>query len=199
MKKISLLIVLAVLPYLTIQAQSDKGDFTIAPQIGVNLSTYYSDFNYDARVSFAFGAVGEYYFSNRWSLRSGLLYNPMGAEDGLNIVDKLNYITIPLNANWHFGKNRNWYLNFGPGVSVLLNAESEFPDGSTLDIKDVVSSLDIGLMFGIGYKFDVSDNFQLYIDYQEYLGFLNIDDANNLPFSIANSRSSFNIGGVFSL
>ncbi|MBO3116337.1 PorT family protein [Winogradskyella sp. DF17] len=199
MKKLLLIVVLAVLPCLTIQAQSDSGDFTISPQIGVNLSTYSSDATYNSRISFAAGVIGEYYFSDRWSLRSGLLYNPMGAEDGLNIVDKLNYLTIPLNANWHFGKKRNWYLNFGPAVSFLLKAESEFPDGNTLDVKDVVSSLDVGLVVGIGYKFDVAENFQLNIDYQGYGGFIDIDDANNLPFSITNSRSSFNIGGVFSL
>jgi hypothetical protein len=68
-----------------------------------------------------------------------------------------------------------------------------------LDIKDFVTSFDIGLGVGIGYKFDITENFQLYIDYQGYGGFIDLDDANNIPFSITNSRSSFNIGGVFSL
>jgi hypothetical protein len=199
MKKLLLITVMAALPFMTVQSQSDKGDFTLAPQIGVNFSTYYSDADYNARTSFAAGVVGEYYLSDRWSLRSGLLYNPMGAEDGFDNVDKLNYLTIPLNANWHFGKNRNWYLNFGPAISFLMNAEAEFSDGSTLDIKDFVPSFDIGLGVGIGYKFDITENFQLYIDYQGYGGFIDLDDANNIPFSITNSRSSFNIGGVFSL
>ena len=199
MKKLLLITIMAVLPLLTVQSQSDKGDFTLAPQIGVNFSTYYSDADYNSRTAFAAGIVGEYYLSDRWSLRSGLLYNPMGTEDVLNNVDKLNYLTIPLNANWHFGKTRNWFLNFGPAVSFLLNAEAEFADGSTLDIKDAVASTDIGLVVGIGYKFDITENFQLYIDYQGYGGFIDLDDANNIPFSITNSRSSFNIGGVFSM
>ncbi len=196
MKKLLCIAVITVFGFSNICAQSDKGDFTLAPQLGVNLSTYASDASYDTRVSFSGGVVGEYYFNNRWSFRSGLLYDTKGAEDILNNVDKLSYLTIPLNANWHFGKNRNWYLNFGPGVSFLIDANAEV-SGMDIDIKDAITGFDFGLMLGIGYKFDVNDNFQIYIDYQGYGGFINVDDNNILPFDIRNSRSSFNIGGVF--
>ena len=202
MKKIVLVVAIAVFGFTTSNAQSDKGDFTLAPQIGVNLATYYagsSNVTFNNRNSFAGGLVGEYYFSNRWSLRSGLLYDPMGVKDGFDNVDKLNYLTIPLNANWHFGSNRNWYLNFGLGVAFLLSAEADLSDGTTVDLKDSVPGTDFGLMLGIGYKFDISDNFQLCIDYQGYGGFSNLDEANNLPFDVRNSRSSFNIGGIFNL
>lgn len=197
MKKLFLFI--SILCFSFISAQSDKGDFTLAPQLGVNLSTYYSDADFNMRTSFAAGVIGEYYFNDRWSLRSGFLYDPMGAEDAGNNIDKLNYLTIPINANWHFGSGRNWYLNFGLGLSFLLNAEGELADGSTLDIKDSVPNTDIGLILGIGYKFDISDNFQLSIDYQGFGGFTELDDVGNLPFDIRNTRSAFNIGGVFKL
>jgi opacity protein-like surface antigen len=202
MKHLVLLTIITCFGITKINAQSDKGDFTLAPQIGINLATYYagsSDVTFDNRNSFAGGLVGEYYFSDRWSLRSGLLYDPMGAIDGFDNVDKLNYLTIPLNANWHFGSNRNWYLNFGLGVAILLSAEVELSDGTTIELKDSIPGSDFGLMLGIGYKFNVSDNVQLYIDYQGYGGFSNLYEANNLPFDLRNSRSSFNLGCVFSL
>ncbi len=203
MKKIILsTLLITMFSLCTVNSQSDKGDFTLAPQIGINLATYYagsSDVTFNNRNSFSAGIVSEYYFNNRWSLRSGLLYDPMGAKDGFDNVDKLNYLTVPLNANWHFGSNRNWYLNFGLGLSFLLSAEGELSDGTTFDIKDNVPGTDFGLMIGIGYKFDISDNFQLYIDYQGYGGFTNLDEGNNLPFDVRNSRSAFNIGGVFKL
>jgi opacity protein-like surface antigen len=202
MKHLVLLTIITCFGITKINAQSDKGDFTLAPQIGINLATYYagsSDVTFDNRNSFAGGLVGEYYFSDRWSLRSGLLYDPMGAIDGFDNVDKLNYLTIPLNANWHFGSNRNWYLNFGLGVAILLSAEGELSDGTTIELKDSIPGSDFGLMLGIGYKFNVSDNVQLYIDYQGYGGFSNLYEANNLPFDLRNSRSSFNLGCVFSL
>jgi len=199
MKNFSLFLLVATLSIVTINAQSDKGDFTIAPQIGLNLSTFApsdTDFSYNSRTSFAGGAITEYYFNDRWSLRSGLLFDPMGAEDGAGNIDKLNYLTLPINANWHFGKNRNWYLNFGPAIGFLLNAETELGEGGTIDISEVVPGTDVGLMFGIGYKFDINEKVQLFIDFQGYGGFIDIDESDVLPFQIRNSRSAFNVGVV---
>ena len=74
------------------------------------------------RTSFNAGVIGEYYFSNRWSLRSGLVYDSKGSKvklSGEEYIDKLNYIAVPLHANWHFGSNRNWFLNFGPTLGFF--------------------------------------------------------------------------------
>ncbi|MGB1288154.1 MAG: hypothetical protein ACPG7F_16575, partial [Aggregatilineales bacterium] len=38
----------------------------------------------------------------------------------------------PIHANWHFGSNRNWYLNFGPTLGVLLDSKYEV-DGESYD------------------------------------------------------------------
>ena len=202
MRKLLCIAFLAVFAFTSVNAQNEKGDFTLAPQVGVNFSTYATDANgvsYDIRTSFTAGLVGEYYFSDRWSLRTGLLYDAKGAEDSFGNTDKINYLSIPINANWHFGKNRNWYLNFGPALSFVLNAETDMSDGTTIDIKDAVKGTDIGLALGIGYKFNVSENVQLSLDYQGLGGFTDIAEDGILPFSIRNSRSSFNVGVVFQL
>ncbi|WP_299336184.1 porin family protein [uncultured Psychroserpens sp.] len=199
MKKVLLIAVAAIFGMTTTNAQSDKGDFTLAPQIGVNISSYASDADFNTRTSIAGGVVAEYYFSDRWSFRSGLIYDAMGAEDSFGNIDKLNYITLPLNANWHFGSKRNWYLNFGPAVSFLASANAELTDGQEFDLKDFVPSTDIGLTIGIGYKFNIDENTQMYIDYQGYGGFTNLDDTDALPYDIRNSRSSFNVGVIFNL
>ncbi len=201
MKKLFLITALSIISVINTKGQSNQGDFTVAPQIGLNISTFFTDtdLDYKTKTGFTGGAIVEYYFSDRWSMRTGLLYDPMGAEDDFDNIDRLNYLTIPLNANWHFGKNRNWYLNFGLGLSFLLNAESELADGSTTDIKEIVPSSDVGLILGIGYKFDISDNLQLFIDYQSFGGIYNIDKEESLPYEIRNSRSAFNVGLVFLL
>ncbi len=184
MKKL-LLAAFTILCLSLTNAQSNAGEFTLAPQIGVNFSTYSSsDANYDLRTSFSGGVIGEYYFSDLWSLRSGLLYDSMGSKDSFDNVDKLNYLTIPINANWHFGKNRNWFLNFGPAVAFLLSAETDLDGGQSIDIKDYIASTDIGLALGIGYKFDINPDFQLCIDYQGFGGIINIDKNNTLPYDV---------------
>lgn len=200
MKKVFLFATIVVFGLTASLAQSDSGDFTLAPQLGVNFSTYSStEVDYKLKTSFTAGVVAEYYFSNRWSLRSGLQYDTMGAEDDLNNTDKLDYLTIPINANWHFGKNRNWYLNFGPAVAILIGANAELSNGQELDIKNFIKSTDVGFALGFGYKFNISDDMQLFIDYQGFNGFLNVDDSDILPYEIRNARSAVNAGLIFTL
>lgn len=71
------------------------------------------------------GVTFDYYFNNRWSIRSGFSFDKMGSitnQNGIKFEDKLNYISIPVNANWHFGSTRKWNLNFGLSPSFLTNA-----------------------------------------------------------------------------
>ena len=182
MKK-PLFVVVCFLAITALSAQNKSGDFTLAPQLGLNLSNYTSSENLNNKVRTAFnvGVIAEYYFNDRWSFRSGLVYDSKGTKitsSGQDYIDKLNYVAIPLHANWHFGSNRNWFLNFGPTVGFLE------------------SSFDAGLGAGIGYKFDIADATQLYIQYQGYNGFI---DLFNADFSVFNATSAFNLGVVFQL
>ncbi len=199
MKKLLLCTACAVFALSTSNAQSDSGDFTLAPQVGLNLSNYSSsdDLNNKIRTSFNAGAIAEYYFNDRWSIRSGLLFDSKGSKLDSDYVEKLNYIVLPIHANWHFGSTRKWYLNFGPTLGFLVSAKAD--DGeNTVDIKDLAdSTFDVGLGVGIGYKFEIADNTQLYIDYQGFNGFINVVD--NEYYSIKNATSAFNVGVIFGL
>ncbi|SHH49578.1 porin family protein [Winogradskyella jejuensis] len=184
-----------------VMGQSDKGDFTLAPQVGLNLSNYSSSENLSNKIRVAFnaGVIGEYYFSNRWSLRTGLVYDSKGTrieEAGEEFIDKLNYISLPLHANWHFGSGRNWFLNFGPTLNFLSSAKADIPEGE-IDIKDTTNSFDIGLGLGIGYKFNLDENTEFFLQYQGYNGFVNVTD--DLPIDLKNATSAFNIGVIFKL
>ena len=201
MKKLLLLVVCVVVSSMTINAQSDSGDFTLAPQIGLNLSNYSSSENLDNKIRVAFnaGVVAEYYFSNRWSLRSGILYDSKGTkveDSGQDFIDKLNYISLPLHANWHFGSKRNWFLNFGPTLNFLASAKAETPDGE-FDIDEGISSFDIGLGVGLGYKFNINENTELYLQYQGYAGFVPVIE--DIDINVQNATSAFNVGVIFKL
>lgn len=182
-------------------SQSDAGDFTIAPHLGVNLSRYYTSGanSFSNRTSISAGVDTDYFLNESWSIRSGLIYDTKGTEDDFDFTDKLSYLTVPVQASWHFGGNRNWYLNFGPAVSFLLSAESEGPDGETFEIKEFVKSTDLGFGFGIGHMFEISDDFKIFIDYQGIGGFTDIVENEDADRDLQNIRTSFNIGGVFQL
>ena len=185
----------------------DSGDIELGFGAGLNVSNVTAQEGANgtpSRFSFNIGASGEYYFSDRWGLKVELIYDNKGWADGFiednnaNSITtdyEVNYVTLPIMANWHFGSNRNWYLNFGPYIGFLVKAEATESD---LNVKDGFKSTDFGLAFGIGYKFELDDNIKLFIEYDGQSGFTDVFE-NNRGSAVRNGRSSFNIGALFSL
>jgi hypothetical protein len=202
MKKILLsLITIASFSFANAQTKN-KGTFEITPKIGYSIFNENNENNNTNSISgVAFGATGDYYFNNRWSLRSGLSFDKMGGTydaGGGTFEDKLNYLSIPLNANWHFGSTRKWNLNFGFSPSFLLNAEVSDNAGHSMEIPNsIIESFQLGFTYGIGYKIEVNEKFGILLDWQGFAGLTNINKANSSD--IKNSGSSFNVGGVFEL
>jgi hypothetical protein len=193
------LFILFLLAGVTVTAQKRaEGTIELVPHIGYSsyseIGNYASGLN--PKTSVNYGVAGDYYFNNRWSLRTGLLAQTMGAT-GVGVDDKLNYLNIPINANWHFGSTRKWNLNFGLTTSFLMSASGLDGDGNTVNIKPYVDSSQYGISYGIGYKLEVTDNFSLMMDFQGFSG-LN-DVAKDAVLNRKNAGSSFNLGGVFKL
>lgn len=210
MKKLLLCVALAFIAMTQLQAQ-DKGTIEVGIGGGLNLSSV-SDVQGDnsskARTTFNFSASGEYYFSDRWGIKTKLVYDSKGWKEGfIDTFDsfgdiqrvttdfKVNYLTIPVMANWHFGSTRKWYLNFGGYAGFLLNAEAT---ETGTDVKEAFNSTDFGVVLGIGYKFEVSENVKLFIEYDAQTGLTDVF-KNNTGDSVRNSRSSFNFGALFNL
>lgn len=154
---------------------------------------------------FNIGIHNDFYFSDRWSLKAKATYDQKGWANGFlnvgatnyqNVDYKLNYVTVPVMANWHFGKTRNWYLNFGPYIGFLTTATVKIPNGTNVDVKQVFNSVDGGLDVGIGVKFPVSSRSKFYIEYDGQSGLGNIFQ-NSTGGSIQSVRGSFNVGLTF--
>ena len=209
MKKLLLIASLAIFAVSTVNAQLDKGDFELGAGIGASFSNVTvsgnSENSTNSLTSINFGASGEYYFSDRWGIKAKLNYDQKGWADGFIFNEdtlentttdfQLSYLTIPVMANWHFGSTRKWYLNFGPYIGILLNAEDS---RLGMDVKEAFNTTDFGLAFGIGYKFEIADNTKLYIEYDGQSGVSDVF-KNNEGDSVTNGRSSFNVGVLFSL
>jgi hypothetical protein len=114
----------------------------------------------------------------------------MGTQT-FNFKDQINYITLPVNANWHFGSTRKWNLNFGPSVGFLLSANT-----NGVDVTEFVTSTQLGLNIGIGYKIEVSKQFSILVDYQSQAGLTNVLKQN---FTFKNTFGAFNLGAVIKL
>lgn len=168
----------------------------------VTYSGNYDHSDYVSGVNIGFSA--EHYFSNRWSIKGKLIYDQKGFGNGYLAFDDgteidgvdfhLNYLTIPIMANWHFGRARNWYLHFGPYIGFLLNASES--SGSGVDVKQAFNTTDVGFDVGAGVKFPVSNYAKLFIEIDGQGGFTNIfKDGDTLQ----NERTGINFGILFPL
>ena len=198
--------------YAITQAQS-KNEFGIGG--GINRSSMYSSDQDDysgSKTGFNFYLAGEHYFSNRWGIKVKVIYdqkgwmeptvtvssNPLSSSTLTafttynNVKFNLNYITVPVMANWHFGSTRNWYLNFGPYIGVLTSASYQISPGT--DLKSAFHSTDAGLALGIGIKLPVSKSTKFFMEYDGQGGI-----ANTVKFtpSATNVRGSLNVGFNF--
>ncbi len=205
MRKITFIALL--LSFITIQAQ-DKGDIEIGGNIGLNGSNIAVNGNEtgqtDTRTSFNIAATGEYYFSDRWGIKTKLIYDQKGWGNSFAVNEItgerstgdaiLNYISIPAMANWHFGKKRNWYLNFGLYAAFLTKAEI-----ASIDTKEAYNTTDFGLALGIGVKFPISEKAKIFLEYDGQSGFSNIIKTTFDNSSARNGRSSLNLGVLFTL
>jgi long-subunit fatty acid transport protein len=206
MKKF-LFALITLISFVLANAQSkEKGTIEITPKIGwSSFSETNSDylFGSDYNSGVEFGVTADYYFNNRWSFRSGLVFDKMGGKSDFNNQsweDKFNYLSIPLNANWHFGSTRKWNLNFGFSPSFLLNAKIT-DEANTVEVpKSAIESFQLGWTIGIGYKIEITKKFGILLDYQYFVGLTDIykDSGENNrnyggTFSLGNA---FNVGGV---
>lgn len=183
-----------------------KGSFELGLNVGYNGATVSTgtQTNSSYRNGFNVGVSGDYFFSDRWSIKSKLIYDQKGWDRGY-IQDikgqsyttdyRLDYMTIPVMANWHFGKKRNWYLHFGPYIGFLMSAkETHF----NMDLKQAFQSVDAGLALGIGVKIPVSQRTKLFFELDGQSGIADIN-AQYQANKFLNSRSSINVGFVFDL
>lgn len=171
----------------------EKGTIEITPLIGSASSTYAGENveNNETISSINLGVNADYYFNDRWSLRSSILSQKMGSQFA-GYKEELGYITIPVNANWHFGSTRKWNLNFGPSIGFLTTAKA-----NGLDVKKFANSTQVGLSYGIGYKIEVTEDFGILVDFQGMSGLTKV--AKDTEIVIVNAYSAFNIGAVLKL
>ena len=192
--------------YTLAHAQQSKGlEFGVG--VGYNGASVSNSSNQttNSKSGFNVAVSADNYFSDRWSLKVKAIYDQKGWGNGflayaqgnsLTVYQQvdyaLNYITVPVMANWHFGKTRKWYLNFGPYAGFLLDAKAT--SGYTGSVKGLFNTVDGGLAYGIGVKLPIAEKTKFYIEFDGQNGvanlFKNIASAN----TIHSVRGSFNIG-----
>ena len=182
----------------------EKGAVEFGINVGYNSSTVIvsnSIFQPDAGNGVNIGLAADYFFAEEWSIKGKLIYDQKGWNNGsfenqfvsYRTNYNLNYLTIPVMANWHFGRTDNWNLSFGPYAGFLLSAK-ETTGG--IDVKEGFNKNDFGLAFGIGVKIPVSDKLKINLEYEAQSGFSEVF-AEPTNSNIQNFRGAFNVGVNF--
>jgi|SRR5687768_2546795 len=189
MKKGLLLFVCAIALASMTQAQVRFG-----LKAGVNLASLSGDNDGLAmKIGFNAGAVAKITVSEAFSVQPELVFSAQGAkaDEGDGKLN-LNYINLPILAQYNTG---GFVIEAGPQFGFLMSAKQKVGDAS-VDVKDMLKGLDLGLAFGVGYV--TSSGFGVNARYN--LGFSNIldtedDEEGKLKNSVIQIGVSYLLGG----
>jgi outer membrane protein with beta-barrel domain len=196
-KVITVLIV--VLTVVSLNAQ----DFKYGVKAGANFSAQseLGDIfdNNEIRTGFNAGVYGNYSLNKRFSLQSELNYEQKGSDND-EAISKLDYLTIPVLANYSLGETRNSALNFsvyaGPYAGILLNSEMESDvEGITqdVDIDDQTENAEFGMVGGFIMKYPINEQ-SIFLDVRFALGLTSYDKNNS---DLRNKTVGINLGFEF--
>lgn len=203
MKKILFIVmVFAGFTQLANAQKISSNEFSV--RVGINGSQITdSYYNSDLIAGLNAGISLDHYFNDRWSLQVGANYQQKGWSHGFVTFDdgteidgvnyKLHYLTVPILANWHFGRTRNWYVNFGPYLGFLLDATES--SKTVINTKDAFNSVDGGIAAGLGIKFPIGRQSNFFIEYSAQAGVANV--IKDSSPSIQNATNSLNVGIAF--
>jgi opacity protein-like surface antigen len=174
---------------------------------GYNSATVTSD-QYgtaDSRGSYNLTAGLDFYLSRSWSIKvkgirdkkgfNNVIFTDQNGRDFRSDV-RLDYITVPLQASWHFGGSKNWYLSAGPYVGFLTDAsESRYNQNLKPDFNDT----DAGIALTFGVKIPVGDRLRIFLEYDYQEGFSELYKVRYDNEHVNTSRGAFNVGLNFLL
>lgn len=143
-----------ILAFATAKAQSEVGEFSVRPMVGMNIGMMTNADDSDPRIGFVVGTELEYQATNLLGLSAGLLYSQQGCKVDDNGTLKLDYINIPLLANVYVAKGFAVKLGLQPGF--LINDKAKASDSGVsveAGLGDLSKNFVLSVPVGISYEF----------------------------------------------
>jgi len=135
----------------------------------------------DSRIGFHIGGFMEMPMGINWTFRPELQYSMQGGRWSDGVVDKLDYINLPLIFRWHFWQRR-MSLDFGPQFGYLVSATVS--DGR--NIIDELNRFDASLVLGVSVR--LNENVSL--STRGIAGATNIIEINGMRYTNSVSQLS---------
>ena len=149
-------------------AQNEVGQFTLKPMVGMNLATMTKADDSKMRVGLAAGVEGEYGVAENFSLTAGVLYsmqgvkfsrsgNILGTNVKLDYTYKLDYINIPILANYYIVKGLAVKAGIQPAfkasAKVKVEGSAEGHSASDSGTLEGVKGFCLSIPFGLSYEY----------------------------------------------
>lgn len=160
MKKLFLAVVAMMVSAATF-AQNEVGQLTIQPKVGVNIANITDADDADPRIGLAAGAEFEYGLTDNIGLSAGVLYSMQGfktTEESVDCTLKLDYLNVPILANFYVAKGFAVKLGVQPGFKLSSKAKVKGSGTSVeVDANDIeginIKSIDLSIPVGLSYQY----------------------------------------------
>ncbi len=158
MKKI-LMLVMAVVTCMTVNAQNEEGETTVMLKGGMNFATLAGDPDAKFKIGYAVGLELEYGLAEKWGLVGGVQYSLQGEKDDKHDMNlKLGNINVPLLAQYYIVKGLavKAGLQLGFLVSKKATVQGENYDYDKLEALGLIPSdfrkFDLAIPMGLSYE-----------------------------------------------
>lgn len=131
----------------TANAQNEVGQITLKPTVGLTMATLTDNSEAKTKVGLAAGVEGEYGLIEKLGVSAGIIYSMQGAKYDGDGKMKLDYINVPILANYYVIPG----LAIKAGVQPGLLVSAKDSDGE--DVKDSCKSFDLSIPVGASYEY----------------------------------------------
>ncbi|MBR0181540.1 MAG: PorT family protein [Prevotella sp.] len=164
MKKI-MMIAAMIVASMSANAQVADGVFTLKPTVGINLANMTKLDDSKMRAGLVAGVEGEYGLADDFSFSAGVLYSQQGAKykdsfygANLDLTCKLDYINIPIMANYYIVKGLAVKVGVQPGfkVSSKISGNATYDDlnSSGSSSIDNAKGFALSVPMGLSYEYN---------------------------------------------
>ena len=156
MKKLMILAVMA-LAALTASAQQEVGTWSVTPKVGLNLATITDTDDANMKVGVVTGADLTYQLAEKFAISAGAFYSMQGAknkEGGVSYTMKLDYINVPILANYYVIPGLAIKAGLQPGFNVGHKLKAEANGNSSEGDIPNFKSFDLAIPIGASYEFN---------------------------------------------
>ncbi|MFC2265031.1 MAG: porin family protein [Prevotella conceptionensis] len=157
MKKIVLILMLAIVSMGIASAQHEVKSLSLQPKIGLNLSKLTNHFDSNFKPGMVVGLETEWQSKAKFGWSVGLLYSQQGTKYALGefkYTYNYNYINVPVLANFYVARNLALKTGLQFGFNVSNGYTIEGPGSKENRNDPDVKAVEASIPLGVSYEFN---------------------------------------------